>query len=97
MQNVYLDMGGLVVSVDLALAATGPACGGGKPVMALTYRVQNDVDTGIRGNTWAFDTYTRSVRVWRTASGRFCSVSAYSGGSGSGPATTIRTRWRNGG
>ena len=72
-------MGGLVVSVVLALAATGPACGGGKPVMALTYRVQNDVDTGIRGNTWAFDTYTRGVRVWRKSPGRFCSESTYSG------------------
>ena len=47
--------------------------------MALMYRVQTDVDTGIRGNTWAFDTYTRSVRVWRTSPGRFCSVSTYSG------------------
>jgi hypothetical protein len=47
--------------------------------MALTYRVQNDVDTGIKGNTWAFDTYVRSVRVWRKAPGRFCSVSTYDG------------------
>jgi hypothetical protein len=47
--------------------------------MAVTYRVQNDVDTGIRGNTWAFDTYLRSVRVWRKAAGRYCSVSAYDG------------------
>jgi hypothetical protein len=41
--------------------------------------VQNDVDTGVNGNTWAFDTYTRAVRVWRTSSGRFCSISTYDG------------------
>ena len=48
-------------------------------MMAVSYRVQNDVDTGIRGNTWAFDTYARTVRVWRKAPGRFCSVSTYDG------------------
>ena len=69
-----------MVPVVLALAATGPAaCGGGKPVMAVTYRVQNDVDTGIKGNTWAFDDYLRSVRVWRRAHGRYCSLSTYDG------------------
>jgi len=47
--------------------------------MALTYRVENDVDTGSKGNTWAFDTYVRSVRVWRKAAGRYCSISTYDG------------------
>ena len=47
--------------------------------MAVTYRVQNDVDTGIKGNTWAFDDYLRSVRVWRRARGRYCSLSTYDG------------------
>ena len=72
-------MGGLVVSVVLALAATNPGCGGGKPVVAISYGVQNDVDTGIKGNDWAYDTYTRSVRVWRRSPGRFCAVSTYDG------------------
>jgi len=88
-------MGGLVVSVVLALAAPGgSACGGGKPVIAVTYRVQNDVDTGVKGNTWAFDTYTRAVRVWRKGSGRFCSVSTYSGEFSSieGPSPGGKTR-----
>ena len=88
-------MGGLVVSVALALAAPGgSACGGGKPVIAVTYRVQNDVDTGVKGNTWAFDTYTRAVRVWRKGSGRFCSVSTYSGEFSSieGPSPGGKTR-----
>jgi hypothetical protein len=54
-------------------------CGAGKLVLNVTYRVQNDVDTGVKGNNWAFDTYTRAVRVWRKAPGRFCSASTYKG------------------
>jgi hypothetical protein len=54
----------------------------------VTYRVQNDVDTGVKGNNWAFDSYTRTVRVWRKAPGRFCSASSYSGEFTS--ATTFR-------
>ena len=54
-------------------------CGAGKLVLSVTYRVQNDVDTGLKGNTWAFDTYTRAVRVWRKAPGRYCSASTYRG------------------
>ncbi len=68
-------MGGLLVPVVLAISL----CGSGKPVVAVSYGVQNDVDTGIRGNTWAFDTYTRSVRVWRKSPGRFCAASTYNG------------------
>ena len=73
------EMGGLVVSVVLALAATGPGCGGGKPVVAISYGVQNDADTGIRGNDWAHVAYTRSVRVWRRSARSFCAVSTYNG------------------
>ena len=72
-------MGGLLVPAVLAVAITGPACGGGKPVLAVTYHVQNDVDTGVKGNAWAFDDYMRGVRVWRKPHGRFCSVSTYDG------------------
>ncbi len=79
-------MGGLLVPVVLALALASPAqparnpgCGPGKLVLNVTYGVQNDVDTGIKGNNWAFDTYTRAVRVWRKAPGRFCSASSYDG------------------
>jgi hypothetical protein len=80
---------GLLVPVVLAFAVASPAqaasgpknlgCGAGKLVLNITYRVQNDVDTGVKGNNWAFDSYTRAVHVWRKAPGRFCSASAYSG------------------
>jgi hypothetical protein len=68
-------MGGFLVPVVLALSL----CGSGKPVVAVSYGVQNDADTGIKGNTWALDSYTRSVRVWRQGRGRYCSVSTYDG------------------
>lgn len=72
----------------LALAALTPAsaatsknlgCGAGRLVLSIHYRVLNDVDTGIRGNNWAFDTYTRTVRVRQKTRGRFCAASTYVG------------------
>lgn len=77
--------GPLVLSLVLASAAqAAPApanlgCGAGKLVLNITYRVQNDVDTGVKGNNWAFDSYHRVVRAWRKAPGRFCSTSTYDG------------------
>jgi hypothetical protein len=68
-------MGGLVVPVVLAISL----CGSGKPAIAVSYGVQNDPDTGIQGNTWALDAYTRSVRVWRTGARRYCAMSTYDG------------------
>ncbi len=43
------------------------------------YRVLNDVDTGVKGNDWAFDTYARTVSVWRKSTGHFCAASTYEG------------------
>ena len=63
-------------------AASGPrnmGCGAGRLVLNVTYRVVNDVDTGVKGNNWAFDTYTRTVRVWRKSPERYCSASTYRG------------------
>lgn len=84
MKSVYLNVGGLLVPVVLALALASPGqanlgCGQGKLVLSVSYHVVNDVDTGVKGNNWAFDTYHRTVRVWRKAAGRFCSASTYDG------------------
>jgi len=69
-------MGGLLVPVVLAISL----CGKGRPALAVSYGVQHDVDTGVRGNAWAaLDTYTRTVRVWRVGRRRYCSVSTYDG------------------
>jgi hypothetical protein len=89
LKNVFSNVTGLVPAVfaALALAAPGAAtaavrndgCGAGTLVLNVRYRVLNDVDTGSGGANWAFDTYARTVRVWRKASGRFCSASTYAG------------------
>jgi hypothetical protein len=76
-------MAGLLVPVVLAAAVAAPSpaqpCGAGRLVLNVSYRVQNDVDTGVKGNNWAFDSYTRGVRVWSKRGGRFCSRSTYDG------------------
>jgi hypothetical protein len=59
--------------------AANQGCGAGSLVLNVHYRVVDDVDTGVRGNNWAFDSYARTVKVWRKAAGRFCSASTYSG------------------
>lgn len=84
-----VNVRGLVSAAVLALAVASPAgadsaqaklgCGAGALVLNVSYRVQNDVDTGVKGNNWAFDTYTRNVRVWRKSPGRYCSASTYRG------------------
>jgi hypothetical protein len=85
LKDIFFNVGGLLVPVVLALAAASPSqatnlgCGGGKPVLSVSYHVVNDVDTGVQGNNWAFDTYDRTVRVWRKGPGRFCSASTYNG------------------
>ena len=105
MKIVFFNMRSLVPALiaGLALAATGTAanpaanqgCGAGALVLNIRYRVLNDVDTGVRGNNWAFDTYTRGVKVWRKGPRRFCSASTYAGtfatiaGPSPGGTTTI--------
>ena len=63
-------------------------------MLNITYRVVNDVDTGVRGNNWAFDTYTRAVHVWRKALGRFCSASTYNGEFTTIEGTSPGGRWQ---
>ena len=85
LKSIFFNVGGLLIPVVLALAAASPAqatnlgCGSGKLVLSVSYHVVNDVDTGLQGNNWAFDTYNRAVHVWRKAPGRFCSASTYDG------------------
>ena len=85
----------LAVPAAAQTHATTLGCGSGKLVLDIHYSVANDLDTGVRGNNWAFDTYTRAVRVWRKAPGRFCAASTYDGafatiaGASPGGQTTI--------
>lgn len=85
----------LAVAAHAAIRDKNLGCGAGKLVLNVHYGVLNDVDTGVRGNNWAFDTYTRSVHVWRKAPGRYCAASTYDGdftsiaGASPGGRTTI--------
>jgi hypothetical protein len=88
-KNVFFYVRGLVPALlgALVLAGTSDAatglknqgCGAGNLVINVHYRVLNDVDTGVRGNSWAFDNYVRTVKVWRKAAGRYCAASTYNG------------------
>lgn len=73
----------LLLAPALAGAASPPrnqGCGVGKLVLNVRYHVVDDVDTGVRGNNWALDTYDRSVSVRQKAPGAYCAASTYSGG-----------------
>ena len=67
-------------SAAAATPVKNQGCGAGKLVLSIRYHVQNDVDTGVTGNNWAFDDYVRTVKVWRKRTpGRFCAASTYDG------------------
>lgn len=63
------------------------ACGKnlGNPVIDVTQKVQNDADSGVAGNYWAFDYYARHVTVWQIATGvesapnTYCAIVTYDG------------------
>jgi hypothetical protein len=64
------------------------ACEGklGRPVVDVTQKVQNDVDSGEAGNNWAFDYYNRHIKVWQTAAptgaggdSTYCAIVTYDG------------------
>ncbi|HET9946831.1 MAG TPA: hypothetical protein VFQ63_02095 [Patescibacteria group bacterium] len=53
-----------------------------KPVIDVTQKVQNDADSGQAGNYWAFDYYTRHIKVWTTKSeegNTYCAIVTYDG------------------
>jgi len=52
----------------------------GSPIVEVEQKVQNDSDSGQAGNYWAFDYYSRSIRVWATkATNTYCAVVTYNG------------------
>lgn len=53
----------------------------GRVVINVEEKVKNDVDSGFGGN-WAFDTYTRHIKVWRTeeeSATTWCATVKYEG------------------
>ena len=52
----------------------------GSPIINVTQKVSNDADSGIAGNYWAFDSYKRDIKVWKTNTpGVFCAIVKYHG------------------
>lgn len=51
----------------------------GPPVILVTQKVINDVDSGVGGNNWAFDHYTRIIQVWAQVNGDYCAIVTYTG------------------
>jgi len=52
----------------------------GKPIVNVLQKVSKDADSGIAGNYWAFDNYTRHIRVWNTPTeGAYCTIVKYEG------------------
>ena len=54
-------------------------CGRGTLVINAVQKVLNDVDSGVKGNIWAFDDYTRTLKVWRVGQSNYCSIVGYEG------------------
>lgn len=70
----------------------------GAPVINIVERVKNNVDSGIGGNYWAFDNYTRQIQVWLENDGSYCVRVSYQGKfdavSGQLPRGYEHPRWR---
>ncbi len=79
------DRNGRLFNPDNELSNS--ACGKklGSPVIEVTQKVQNDADSGETGNYWAFDYYTRHIKVWQTVApgettpGTYCAIVTYDG------------------
>lgn len=79
------DSNGRLFNPDNELSKA--ACGRNlkDPVIDVTQKVQNDVDSGEAGNYWAFDYYTRHIKVWQIVApvadgpGTYCAVVTYDG------------------
>lgn len=50
----------------------------GKAVIDVNQKVSNDVDSGI-ANNWAFDYFTRHIKVWQLDSNHWCATISYDG------------------
>lgn len=59
----------------------GRQCAGGVIVVNISQRVQNDADSAVTRPVWAFDDFTRYIKVYRMPSGTdFCATVEYKNG-----------------
>jgi hypothetical protein len=76
----------LIRKLDLSFDASGfqaSACGGGSPIVDVTYRFRNSVDTASLDRAhpryWAYDSGAARYRVWKVGDERFCQISDLTG------------------
>lgn len=50
-----------------------------RPVVNVTHKVINSVDSGTAGNFWAFVNYNKRIRFWDQGDGTYCAVVSYLG------------------
>jgi hypothetical protein len=91
MPRLTLIVAALLAVAPAALAAPGPppklnthqlerkTCGKGALVVNVSQKVVNDVDSGTKGNFWAYDAYTRKIKVWRIGQTNYCTIVSYDG------------------
>lgn len=51
----------------------------GQPIINVTQKVKNSVDSGTAGNYWAFSNYNRHIQVWKQDLGKYCALVSYVG------------------
>jgi len=57
----------------------GGQCGSGTPVVDITYKLVNDLDSSVTGHDWAVDSFNKHVQVWQTGTHNFCAIVRYEG------------------
>ena len=87
LDNTYLGTSKVVTwTVNCGEAPYGAAnyattqCGTTTPIINVTEAVLNDEDSGVGGNYWAMDNYSRQIVIRQTAPGAFCATVSYTGG-----------------
>jgi hypothetical protein len=66
------------MTLNFGTELNAAACGG-KPIINVRQTVLNDADSGVAGNAWAFDNFTRQIKVFQLSDGSFCATARYEG------------------
>ncbi len=88
MKKVYFGLVPLVVLLSTLFLAvpgasamtSGFSCGATVGLIVnVTEKVKNDADSGTSGDTWALDTYKRTIKIWNMGLNNYCAVVTYDG------------------
>jgi hypothetical protein len=77
---LFVMLFSLFIATPVSAQTSGFSCGiSTKPIINVTEQVRNDADSGVAGDTWALDHYTRTIRVWIRSGNTYCAVVTYNG------------------